>query len=164
MVWAGLLEKPLEVIQRRPRRTLVTVHGGRDAPRAGATRLPVVAVIMAGRGHSPLKALFAPLVATFDGLLGPVSANIGQCLLVTAWCRHPTSLSMVKHGHLVASGALGGDVVQLLKRAPKEVIMFVVSWALCVLFGQCARATLVCLAVNLWFTMPSLPLPWQGLG
>jgi hypothetical protein len=164
VVWSCLLEKPLEVVHRRPHRMLVVACDGRDAPHIGVARLPTVAIVTVSHGCSPLKALFAPLVAAFDALLSTVSSDVGRHLLITAWCHHPTSPCGVKHGHLVASGALGGDVVQLLKCAPEEFIMFVVSWALCVLFRQCARATLVCLAVNLWFTMPSLPLPWQGLG
>jgi hypothetical protein len=58
-----------------------------------------MAVIMAGRGRSLLKAVFAPLVAAFDALL-----------------------STVKNDRLVASGALGGDSARLLKHAPEEVV------------------------------------------
>jgi hypothetical protein len=62
VVWAGFLEEPLEVVRRRPHLTLVVVHGGRDAPHTGATRLPVVAIVVVGRGHGPLMELLAPLL------------------------------------------------------------------------------------------------------
>jgi hypothetical protein len=68
VVWAGLLEKPLEMVCRWPRWTLVAVRGGPDAPRTRAARLQVIAVIVSGHGCSPLKAVFAPLVATFNDL------------------------------------------------------------------------------------------------
>jgi hypothetical protein len=73
-----------------------------------------VAVIAVGHGRSPLKALFAPLVAAFDALLGVMSGNIERCPLVVARCHLPAFLCMAKHGRLVASGALGGDAMQLL--------------------------------------------------
>jgi hypothetical protein len=65
------------VVCRRPHLTLVATCGGRDVDRARASCLPVVAIITAGRGRSPLKALFTPLVASFDVLLGAVSGNVG---------------------------------------------------------------------------------------
>jgi hypothetical protein len=46
MVWAGLLQEPLEVVHRRPRLMLVTVCGGRDAPHARSTHLPAVAIVV----------------------------------------------------------------------------------------------------------------------
>jgi hypothetical protein len=46
------------------------------APFIGATRLPAVAVVMVGHGHSPFKAPFVPLVATFNTLLGAVSGDV----------------------------------------------------------------------------------------
>jgi hypothetical protein len=142
VVWAGLLEKPLEVVHRRPCRTLVSVHGGRDVPHAEAAHLPVVAVIVASHRHSPLKALFAPLVATFDALLSAMSGDVERCLLVATRCHLPASQCRAKHGCLVAGGALGGDAARLLKCAPEEVVMSTLSWALCVVIGQCACATL----------------------
>jgi hypothetical protein len=69
MVWVGLLENLLKVVCQQPRRTLVAVHGGRDASHIGATHPPVMAVVVAGRGHSPLTTLLVPLVATFGALL-----------------------------------------------------------------------------------------------
>jgi hypothetical protein len=75
VVWIGLLKKPLEVVHGQPQWTLVTVSGGRDASHAGATCLPVMVVITAGHGRGPLKGLLAPLVATFDTLLGIVSGS-----------------------------------------------------------------------------------------
>jgi hypothetical protein len=46
MVWAGLLENPLEVVCWRPRRTLVATRGDQDVSQAGATCLPVMAIVM----------------------------------------------------------------------------------------------------------------------
>jgi hypothetical protein len=52
VVWAGLLEEFLEVVNRWPRLTLVAVHDSHDMPNAGAARLPVVVVIVVDRGRS----------------------------------------------------------------------------------------------------------------
>jgi hypothetical protein len=164
VVWAGLLKKPLEVVCRRPHWTLIVAHDSRDAPRARDARLPVLAIVVAGRGRSPLKELFAPLVAAFDVLLGIVSGDVGRCLLVATRCHLPTSLCWAKHGCLIAGGALGGDATRLLKRAPKEVVMSALPWALHIAFRQRIRATLVSLVANMMFATPSLLLPWWGLG
>jgi hypothetical protein len=93
-----------------------------------------------------------------------VSGDVGWCLLVATQCRLPTSLCRVKHGRLIAGGALGGDAVQLLRHAPEEVIMSALPWALCELFRQHALATLASLTAILRFATPSQPLPRQGLG
>jgi hypothetical protein len=164
VVWVGLLEKPIEVVRRWPHRTLVATRSGRDAPHVGATHLLVVAIIAVGHGHSPLKALFAPLVAAFDALLGAVSGDIRRRLLVAARCHLPASLCRAKHDRLIAGGALGGNAVRLLKQASKEVVMSALLWALCATFRQRTCTSLVSLVVNLWFASPSLSLPWQGLG
>jgi hypothetical protein len=50
MVWAGFLEGSLELVLGQHCLTLVTACGGRDAPHAKATCLPVVAIIMVDRG------------------------------------------------------------------------------------------------------------------
>jgi hypothetical protein len=60
MVWTGLLEKPFEVVHRRPHLMLVVACSDQGAPHAGATILAIVAV-----GRGPLKALFAPLFVAF---------------------------------------------------------------------------------------------------
>jgi hypothetical protein len=60
VIWAGLLEKPFEVVHRRPRLMLIVACGGWGAPHTGATRLAILAI---DRGHGPLKALFVPLFA-----------------------------------------------------------------------------------------------------
>jgi hypothetical protein len=143
---------------------LVAACGDRDAPHAEAASLPVVVIIVTGRGHSPLKALFAPLVAAFDSLLGAVSGHIGRCFLVAARCRLSASQCRVNHGCLVAGGALDGDAAWLLKCAPEEVVMSTLPRALGMASRQYARATLVSLVANLWFVVLSLPLPWRGLG
>jgi hypothetical protein len=133
-------------------------------PRTIAARLPVVAIVAPSRGRSPLKVLFAPLVATFDALPGAVNGDIRRRFLVTAQCHLPASLCRVKHDLLIAGSALCGDATQLLKHAPKEVIMSALLQALCAAFGLRACATLASLVANLRFTVPSLPLPWRGLG
>jgi hypothetical protein len=152
------------VVRRWPRWTLVVTHGGRDAHHAGATHLPVMAIITTGHSRSPLKVLFAPLVAAFDAPLCAVSGDVGRCLLVATHCHLPASLCRVKHGSLIAGGALGGDAVWLHKHAPEEVAMSALLRALRTVFMQLARATLVSLAANMGFAAPSLPLPWRGLG
>jgi hypothetical protein len=50
------------VVPRWPGLSLVTTTGGRDAPHAGAARLPVVASAMVGHSRGPLKALLVPLL------------------------------------------------------------------------------------------------------
>jgi hypothetical protein len=82
---------------------------------AGATHLAIVALIMAGRGCSPLKALFVPLFAAFDALLGALGGDIRQCLLVAARGHLPASRCGAKRDRLIAGGALGGDAAQLLE-------------------------------------------------
>jgi hypothetical protein len=82
-----------------------------------------MAVIMAGRGCSPLKVLLAPLVATFDAYLGVVCGDIKRCLLVTARYLLPASLCRAKHGRLIDYGVLGGDTTHVLKCVPEEVAM-----------------------------------------
>jgi hypothetical protein len=94
-----------------------------------------VAVIADGCGHGPLKALLAPLAATFDALVGVVSGDVGRHLLATAWGRLPASLCRVKHDHLVTGGTLAGDVARLLDRAPKGVIASALSQALWAMLG-----------------------------
>jgi hypothetical protein len=164
VVWTGLLKKPLDVVRRRPHRTLVPAHDGRDAHCAEATHFSAVAIVTAGQGRSPLKALFAPLIADSDTLLSTVSSDVGRCLLVTARCHLPASLCRVKHGCIIASGVLGEDAMRLLKCAPEEFVMSALPHALCAVFGQSAHTTLVSLVAILRFTMSSLPLPWRGLG
>jgi hypothetical protein len=78
---------------------LFTMHSGQDVSHVGAACLPIVVVIMVGRG--PLKELLAPLFGTFDALLGAVGGDVERCLLVTAWGRIPTSLSGEFTVHLV---------------------------------------------------------------
>jgi hypothetical protein len=106
MIWAGFLEKPPEVVYTQPPLMLVTACGGRDAPHAGATCFAIVAI---GRGRGPLKALLAPLLATFDTLLCVVGGDVGRCLPAAAWGHLPTSLGTIKHDRLVAGGALCGN-------------------------------------------------------
>jgi hypothetical protein len=62
MVWSGMLEKPLEVVHRRPHQTLFTAHSHRDVSPTGATHLLVIAVITVSHGHGPLKACLQRVV------------------------------------------------------------------------------------------------------
>jgi hypothetical protein len=164
VVWVGLLEKPLEVVCGWPCQTPIAASGGQDVSHARAARHLVMAIIMAGRGHGPLRALLVPLVAALDTLLGIVSTDIERCLHVAARGGLPASLCWVKHDHLIDGGALGGDAARLLERAPEEVAMSILSRALCATFRWCARSFLAGLVVNLRFVALSLSLPWHGLG
>jgi hypothetical protein len=106
--WAGLLEKSLEVVGRRPRLMLVVVHDSHDRPLAGATHLPVVVIIVVGRGHSPLKTLLAP---PLGALASALDGNIGQCLSVVAWSHLHASMRKTKFGRLATGGILGRDAI-----------------------------------------------------
>jgi hypothetical protein len=50
--------------------------GSQDASQVRAAHFPVMAIITAGHGRGPLRALLVPLVAAFDALLGVVSGDI----------------------------------------------------------------------------------------
>jgi hypothetical protein len=126
MVWAGLLEEPLKGVHRRPRLTLIF--------NTGATCLPLIVVIKVGRGHGPLKALLAPLLAALDTLLSTANGDIERHLLATAWGRLPASLGKTKFGRLVAGGVLGGDAAQILSGVTKNVIVFALAWVPCTAF------------------------------
>jgi hypothetical protein len=80
------------VVCGRPHQTLAAASGGWDPSHTGAAHLPVVVVVVVGRGHGPLKVLLARLVATFDALLGAVSGDVGRCLPVTTRGGLPASL------------------------------------------------------------------------
>jgi hypothetical protein len=90
VVWAGFLEEPLEVVRWQPCLTLVDVHGDRDASHTGAACLPIIVIIMVGRGL--LRVLAAPLFATLDALLSTVDDNIEWCLRATTRGHLPASL------------------------------------------------------------------------
>jgi hypothetical protein len=105
----------LEVVHRRPRLTLVTVHGGRDAPHTGAARLFVIDVVMVGRGRGPLRVLLVPLFTALDALLSSMDDDVRRRLLATALGHLHALLSRTKLGHLVAGGVLGGDAARLLE-------------------------------------------------
>jgi hypothetical protein len=70
--------------------------------------------------------MLAPLFATFDALLGAIGGDVRRCLHVAAWGRLPASLGKAKRHHIVAGGALGGDVTWFLERVPKEVATSVI--------------------------------------
>jgi hypothetical protein len=127
VVWADCHKKPFEVVHRRPRLTLVIACGSRGAPHAGAAHLAIVVI---GRGHGPLKALLAPLFATFAALLGAMGGDVGRRLPVATRGHLPASLGRAEHDHLIAGGVLGGDATWLLERVPKEVATSVLPRAL----------------------------------
>jgi hypothetical protein len=104
---------------------------------------------MAGHGHSPLKALLAPVVAAFDALLGKMGGDVGRCLLVAARGCLPAFLCGVKHDCLIAGVVLRDDRAWVLECASKEVTMSALPRCLHAMFRQCACATLASLAVNL---------------
>jgi hypothetical protein len=55
MVWVGLLKESFEVVCRRPRLTLVTAHGSRNAPPTRDACLLVVIIIVINRGCGSLS-------------------------------------------------------------------------------------------------------------
>jgi hypothetical protein len=76
VVWAGLLKESLQVVGWRPRLMLVIVHGSHDVQHACAARLPIVAIILVGRGRSPLRTLLVPPLASLSALLGALEDKI----------------------------------------------------------------------------------------
>jgi hypothetical protein len=136
VVWAGFLEEPLEVVCKRPRLMLVTLHGGQDMPHTGVARLPVTAVVMVGHHRGPLRALLAPLFAALDALLSVMDSDIGWRLLTATWGHLPTSLGLTKHDSLIAGGVLDGDATWLLECVPKIVTMLVLEQVPCVALTQ----------------------------
>jgi hypothetical protein len=152
MIWAGFLDERLEVVRRRPHLTLVAMRYSRHASRAGAARLPVVAVIMVGRGCGLLRALLAPLFAVLDALLSMVDDDVGWCLLVATRGHLPASLGWVKHDHFVVGGVRGGDAAWLPDCVPERVTMLALEWAPCTMLRQCARAPLASLIAGLGVT------------
>jgi hypothetical protein len=153
VVLVGLLEKPFDVVHRRPCFTLVIVCGGHGAPHAAIACL-IIVVISHGRG--PLKALFASPLLPLTPFLGVVGGNVEWSLQVTARGCLPASLGRVKNDHLVAGGAWGGDAARLLERVPEEVTMVAPLWALCAVLKRCACATIASLVVSLGLTALTL--------
>jgi hypothetical protein len=77
VVWAGLLEEPLEVVRRRHHLMLVAMRGGHNTPHTGSACPPHVAIVMLSHGHGPLKALLRPLLAALDALLSTADRDNG---------------------------------------------------------------------------------------
>jgi hypothetical protein len=71
-------------------------------PHTGASRLPVVAVIVVGHGCGPWKALLVPLFATMDALPAAVDGDIRRHSLAATRGHLPASLGRPKHDHLIA--------------------------------------------------------------
>jgi hypothetical protein len=60
MVWAGLLNKSLDVVCQRPHLGLASTCGSSEALHVGATHFFLVIVVVVGHGHNPLRVpLFA---------------------------------------------------------------------------------------------------------
>jgi hypothetical protein len=154
VVWADLLEKPFEVVHRWHCLTPAVACSGQGVPHVRAARLTIVAV---GRGHDPLKALLAPLFATFDTLLGAMGGDVERHLPITARGHLLASLGKAEHDRLIAGEALGGDAAWLLERVPQEVTMSILLGALHAALRQQARATLVSLAASLRLAVLALP-------
>jgi hypothetical protein len=53
MVWASLLNKPLEVVRRWPRQASIAMRGSHDLSHAEATYLPAIVIATAGHGRGP---------------------------------------------------------------------------------------------------------------
>jgi hypothetical protein len=95
VVWAGLLEKPFEVV-------------------CSWARLTIFAI---GHGHGPFKVSLVRHFAALDALLGAVGGDVEWRLPAAARGHLPASLGRVKHDCLVADGALGGYAMSALPRA-----------------------------------------------
>jgi hypothetical protein len=116
------------VVRGWPHLTLVVARDNWGAPHTGVSCLPVIAIVMAGRCHGPLKALLVPTFAVLDALLAAVGGDVRRCSLIAAQDRLPASLGWTRHDRLVVSGVLGGDVVRCLECFPEEVDMLALVW------------------------------------
>jgi hypothetical protein len=127
VVWIGLFKKPLEVDYRRHHLLLITMCVGRRVSPTGAARLTIIAI-----GCGPLKALLAPLSATFDALLGVVGGDVRRHLPIASWGHRLASLGRAKHDYLIAGSALGGDATWHLEHVPKGFSTSALPWDPCV--------------------------------
>jgi hypothetical protein len=78
VVWASLLEDPLQVVCGRPHLALAAADDSHDAHHTGATYFLAVAIIIVGHGCDRLKTLFTPLLAALDALLGVMDGDVGR--------------------------------------------------------------------------------------
>jgi hypothetical protein len=122
MVRTDLLEEPLGVVYRRSCLELVAVCGSCSVPHVEPACFLTIVALVASRGHSPLRTLLAPLLATFDALLGVMGGNVGQDLLAATWGHLPAVWGQTKFNRLIAGGVVGGDVAKLLSGVPKSVV------------------------------------------
>jgi hypothetical protein len=104
VVRTGLLKESPKVDHRRPRLTLVAVHGSRDVPHVGAACLPVAAIIEVFHGRAPLRMLLAPLLDALGAIFGAVDGSVRRRLLAVAWGHVPASLGGMKRDCLIAGG------------------------------------------------------------
>jgi hypothetical protein len=70
---------------------LVAVRCSHDAPHVEVARLPVVVIVIVGRGHSPLRMLLAPPLATLSTLPGTLYNDVRWRCPIAAWGRLPAS-------------------------------------------------------------------------
>jgi hypothetical protein len=127
-------------------------------PHAEIAHLPIVAIVVVGRGHSPLRTLSVPHLAVLGALPSTMDGDIGWCLLTAAWGRLPTSRRKMKFSRLTVGGVLGGDAAKLLSGVPKNVIVFAQAWVPGVVFVSRARVLLASLSMSLGFSTVA-PLP-----
>jgi hypothetical protein len=148
VVWVGHLEESLEVVGRRPHLTLVTLHGSRDVPLAGAAHFLVFAIVIVDCSHSPFRTLLVPPLAALCALPSASDSDIGWCLPVAAWGHLLASWRKMKFGRLTASGVLGGAAAQVLGPVPKNVIVFALLRVPHATFRSHACVPLVSLSVS----------------
>jgi hypothetical protein len=133
---------PLEVVGRRPCLTLVTVHDSHDVPHVAVAGLPIVAVIIVGRGCSPLRMLLVPSLSSLSALAGALDGDVRWCLPAATWSCLPASWwwhTGPKFSCLTAGGILGNDAAQLIRGVLENVMVFALARVLCAAFRSRTR-------------------------
>jgi hypothetical protein len=87
MLWAGLLNKSLDVVCQRPHLGLASTCGSSEALHVGATHFFLVIVVVVGHGHNPLRVPLLPLLAA----LVILDNNAGWHHFAAAGDRFPTA-------------------------------------------------------------------------
>jgi hypothetical protein len=88
MVWASLLEEPLNVVCGWPHLALTATCGNHNVHHTRVARFLTIPTIFIGRAYDLLKTLLAPLLATLGALLLFLDSDVRRCLLAAAW-GHP---------------------------------------------------------------------------
>jgi hypothetical protein len=120
VVWAGLFEESIKEVCRQLRLALAPTS-------VGAAYFLIIAAIVVGHGHNPLRTLLAPLLATLGALLGIVDDDVEWHLFTTARGHHPTTWGRAKFDRLIVGGILGGDAAELLSAIPENVTQCLVG-------------------------------------